>query len=258
MNDELIFIALDTPLEKIAAVVSENYGVDGISERHLQKITIPSGTGTMINVEGEDGTTAVKSIDFIVLDQRLTRQYWKEEKKPGENIPPDCFSLDSIKGIGNPGGECKHCPYAQFKSAKQGTGKGQACRQTRNLYILRAGEGTTIFPEILRLPPTSHRALEAVAGKLSRRILGLSSAVLTATLTTNGSWSQWVFAVKDALPEKYIAPRAAYAALLTKALKKELPPPDADDDEPGWVQQRSSGRLPPPPQQTLTPDEEVM
>jgi hypothetical protein len=263
MNEDLTFKALDTPLEKIAAVVTQNYGADGLSDRELQKITVPGGSGhKTISVEGDEGATSVSSIDFIILDQRLTRQYWKEEKKPGENIPPDCFSLDSITGIGNPGGNCIKCPLAQFGTAKKGTGRGQACRQTRNLYILRAGEGAPVFPEILRIPPTSHKAFKDVIGQVTKKMIGLNSAVLTATIASKGDWAQWVFAFKQEIPERYADKHITYAALLNPAMKKatpELPPPDAahdDDDEPGWAQ-RSSGRLPPPPQ-GLTPDEEVM
>jgi hypothetical protein len=100
-----------------------------------------------------DGIEEVKTIEGVVVHFRTVRAYWHEAYQGGNN-PPDCYSNDCLQGIGDPGGECARCPFAQWGSDPRG-GRGQACRQMMQVFILREG---SILPTAITLPPTSLKA----------------------------------------------------------------------------------------------------
>jgi len=133
----------------IQEIVSENLGNDGLSAYDLDRVKIPAGGATSFEVPALDGEESVKEIEGIIIFWKGTRAYWPE-KFNGENNPPQCSSIDGEVGQGTPGGYCAKCPLSQFGSAENG--KGQACKQMRQLFIVRE---TDILPLVLVLPPTS-------------------------------------------------------------------------------------------------------
>jgi hypothetical protein len=123
----------------------------GINARDLPSIKAPSG-GTMAFLEktlhGEDNPKEIKG---IIGSAKTGRLFWyKGINEGGGRKPPDCVSRDGLVGEGDPGGECGKCGFSQFGSAPRG--RGQACKQARQLLILRPGE---ILPYLLTVPPTS-------------------------------------------------------------------------------------------------------
>jgi hypothetical protein len=87
-----------------------------------------------------------------------------DSKYTGGNAPPDCGSLDGRTGRGNPGGDCKTCPYNKFGTGEDGVSK--ACKNRQRIYILREGE---LFPMILSLPTGSLKGFSKfIASLLSR------------------------------------------------------------------------------------------
>lgn len=136
--------------EKLTAIMKQNMGPSGVSDRDLDSITMPSGGGTHWSVPGLEGDEPAKEIVGVVVAFRDGRVYWKEALDVAGALPPDCSSEDGIKGIGSPGGECESCPMAQFGSAIKG--KGQACNSKRKLFVVRPN---TFVPIIVSLPPTS-------------------------------------------------------------------------------------------------------
>jgi len=61
-------------------------------------------------------------------------------------------SRDGIVGVGDPGGLCHTCPFAKFGSTSKGSGKGQACKQIRQLLLLQEDQ---ILPSLITVPPSS-------------------------------------------------------------------------------------------------------
>jgi hypothetical protein len=60
--------------------------------------------------------------------------------------------------VGDPGGKCADCPFAEYESATTPDGKpgkGQACKEMKQLFILR---GDSLLPQVVSLPPTSLKA----------------------------------------------------------------------------------------------------
>lgn len=143
--------------------MSANIGSGSITAFDLPRIKVPSGGGTLWQLQTLEGERAEPTIEGIIVFARDTRAYWatSADDPAAGNNPPDCSSTDGLIGIGTPGGSCvptkeckKGCPLAQFKSDPKG-GAGQACKAVRQLFFLRPG---SMMPELIGLPPTSLKA----------------------------------------------------------------------------------------------------
>lgn len=159
-------LALTVPqqeIDEVAEAVAMNADNGGMSELDIPRITIAPGA---FKVPTAKGTTLAEQIVGIVVYIRHVRTYYKS--KDQGNRPPDCSSKDCMTGHGSPGGRCRPlvdlttgktaidgCPMAAFESATTPDGKpgkGQACKETKQLFVLR---GDSLMPEILSIPPTS-------------------------------------------------------------------------------------------------------
>lgn len=120
----------------------------------LQRIKIPAGGTLQFELPSEDPENPeyTKVLEGIILYNHASGAYWQEGSEYDENTTPLCSSVDGKVGIGEPGGSCAICPFNQFRSAPDG--KGKACKNTRDLYLLRDGD---YLPIQLKLPPTSIR-----------------------------------------------------------------------------------------------------
>lgn len=133
-------------------------------EFSFDKVTLPTGGGTMFQMPSSDGSEPemVKEIRGVIIYNLPAYSYYKE-KYTGQNNPPDCYSIDGKHGVGCPGGECLKCPYNVFGSADN---NAKACKNKRMLYILMEGE---MFPIVLYLPAGSIKAFtQYVKGQLSK------------------------------------------------------------------------------------------
>jgi len=117
----------------------------------LDRIKFAAGGTTILELPGDgDEPEMVKTLSCVILYNHPAFAYYTDKYQGGNN-PPDCGSFDGVTGLGNPGGNCKACPYNQYGS---GEGQAKACKNRRMLYILREGE---VFPMMLNLPTGSLR-----------------------------------------------------------------------------------------------------
>ena len=145
-------------------ILKENVGDAGLGVFDLDRIKIPSGGGQAWEIPTLDGVEVSKSVEGIIIAHRDPRSYWEQSlDESGGGSPPDCSSLDGRTGVGNPGGDCGSCQFAQWGSKEGG---GQACKQMKMLFILRADD---LLPLAVFLPPTSitpmRKYLLRLAGK---------------------------------------------------------------------------------------------
>lgn len=193
-------------------------------ELQLDRIKIPAGGSTAFEIPSADGedNDMVKEITGVILYNHPANAYYTDKYTDGSN-PPDCSSFDGIHGSGNPGGNCKNCPFNKFGS---GDGKSKACKNRRMLYILREGE---LFPVILNLPVGSSAAYKSYVKRLLTQRNSLSRVVTSISLKkamsdSNIAYSQAVFKFVRTLTDKEIESIAplvdqmkTYAANLTTA-----------------------------------------
>lgn len=147
------YALVNIPQQESMNIIRENLGnTGGVRAIDLDRAKIPAGGGTMWQVPSLEGDDAVREIKGIIIYWSESRRYWSKPFSGGAGERPDCASDDAIMGVGTPGGECAGCKFSQFGTDKGGTGPGQACKQVRQLFILRADD---FMPLVVTLPPTS-------------------------------------------------------------------------------------------------------
>ena len=135
----------------ISVDVSEDY--EGL-RLSFPRVKIPGGGSLQFEIPSDDPENPdyTKYIEGVILYNHDTCAYWPEGSEYDDNVTPLCSSVDGKTGYGAPGGICATCALNQYGSVEKG--KGKACKNMRNLYILRSGEH---MPMLLSLPPTSLR-----------------------------------------------------------------------------------------------------
>lgn len=181
MSEELIKFQESYPVLKpgseAAELIAFNLKDATIGPGDLDKITVPSGGGTIWEVPTFDGAEGMKSIKGIIVHKNNRRAYWATNDPSGD--PPDCSSQDCVHGEANqeteaglqilsdnPNMLCKECPLNQWGSATDDSGaqtRGKACKETTQLFILREGEN---LPNVVSVPPGSLANLKKYLLKL--------------------------------------------------------------------------------------------
>ena len=242
------------PVTGYAALRSLDILKDGLGEElqgmsmRLDSIKLPTGASTQFELQGDgDEPIQCKEINCVILHQHAGFGYYKDKYTGGSN-PPDCGSFDGITGNGNPGGECRKCPFNQFGSGENGA---KACKNRRILYIQKEDE---LLPLTLSLPTgslkefskylmhqlTKGRKLNSIVTKISLR---------RATSSTGIAFSQVVFSfVRVLTPEEQAVinqlseQMKAYASTLTNAALIPAAGGEVIDTVTGEVQNQAAER----------------
>ncbi|MBN2377034.1 MAG: hypothetical protein JXD22_11575 [Sedimentisphaerales bacterium] len=164
-------------------LIAENLGGEDFGLQDLERITIPAAGLTkwpIADAEGNDDV--VDAIEGVVIAQLPGRVYFAKDMAESGGEPPDCQSSDGRIGKGDPGGVCADCPLAEFGSAKEGTARGQACKQQKHLLVIRQAD---CLPIMITLPPTSLKPWKKYALRLTRQRLPIHGVVTRFTLTAD-------------------------------------------------------------------------
>ena len=127
--------------------------MDGL-QMTMQRVKIPGGGNLQFEIRGDDPDNPdyERKLVGVILYHHFANAYWPEGSEYDDSVPPLCQSFDGKQGYGVPGGVCAACAFNQFGSTANGSGK--ACKNMRQVYLLRSGE---YLPLQLSLPPTSLR-----------------------------------------------------------------------------------------------------
>ena len=127
--------------------------MDGL-QLTMQRVKIPGGGNLQFEIRSDDPDNPdyERKLVGVILYHHLANAYWPEGSEYDDNVPPFCQSFDGKQGYGEPGGICTTCAFNLFGSTASGSGK--ACKNMRQVYLLRSGE---YLPLQLSLPPTSLR-----------------------------------------------------------------------------------------------------
>ena len=170
------YLALNHDPADLEAIIADNLGGQEVTEFDLPRIKIPAGGGHIWEIPTLTGVDTAAVLEGIVVHFKLTRAYWAPNS--GSGGPPQCRSNDGIVGIGDPGGHCKTCPYAQFGSALDDQGNaapGQACNAKEVWFMLKP---ESFLPIAVALPSTSLKAARAYrVGTLGSAGMRLPSVV---------------------------------------------------------------------------------
>lgn len=172
---------------------------------------------------------------MIVL-ARDGRAYFPESGAKSQ--PPTCSSPDAAVGLGTPGGECQKCPLARFGS-DQKTGRGQACKQVKQLFIIR---GKALLPELIALPPTSLKSAKQYLLKLASQGIPYYTVVtrfaLQKTESGGNTYSKAVLSFVRQLSSDEATGAATYREMISPLVEKVSPAVDASE-----VQEEGAGNL---------------
>jgi len=217
------FAAFADDPEYTRELVSE-YFSDGIAADDLQTIKIPGAGGKSWDLPGDKSE---RTFTGIILAAHPFRLYWPEEFGVGGKQRPSCQSQDGIIGVGNPGGECRICPMAEWGTGKNG--RGTACPPKHALYILLPD---STLPTRMDLPVMSLKSLRKYARDLLDHRVRESSAItqfgLSSAVSEDGiTYSQATFTHVGTLDPEEAREAKAYALMLEEALgiqkKQRLP-----------------------------------
>lgn len=218
-------------IEKGAAgieLLRETLEGQDVNEFSLARVKIPAGGGTTWEVPTLEGEDAVKELQGVVVFYKNSRSFWEGEYD-GSNDPPDCSSTDAKlarktgdveipAAVDNDSGLliCDTCKLAQFGSATSGSGRGQACKLSRQLFIITPDR---MLPIVLSLPPTSLKSASNYFLTLADYSLDYKRIVTRVTLEkTKGNgvpdYSVAKFAKGDEVDEDTAKVIAEYAAAL--------------------------------------------
>lgn len=142
------------------------------------RVKIPTGGGTaweIPNPEDPEDPMVEKTLEGVIVMQHTASAYWQSSDV--NNTPPDCSSQDGVMGYGDPGGVCANCPLNSFGSGEGG--KGKACKNMKNIYLLRNGD---MMPLLISMPPTSLKSFRQYANNIRLVGLGLSGVKTIITL----------------------------------------------------------------------------
>lgn len=172
-SDRQIALMQPEQQELLQAVVNSFLPGETLTPALLTTARVPAGGGRAWNI-GDGAETTIEGV--IILRQR-TRAYWESTVASGAT--PDCSSKDGVVGIGDPGGICTRCPFAQPGSAvneRGEPGRGQRCKQITRLFVLTDGE---VLPVFVQLPPTSGFPIQQYGLQLLSKGMGQLHDVVT-------------------------------------------------------------------------------
>ena len=210
----------------VAEVLAENLGGDDFSPHELDQLKTPSGGGSAWEIESLDGETEImKVVNGIIVHTQMRRAFYETElDEGGGNNPPDCSSEDGVTGkcddeVGL-GGVCADCPHSQYATALKG--KGQRCKQSRVMYVMRPG---SFLPIVIKVPASSLKAAKKYLLKLAG-----AGKVYTSVITSFGleklknddgiDYSGILFSMKEKLSPEHAASAKAISASLKKSVER--------------------------------------
>jgi hypothetical protein len=210
------YLALIHEPKEVQDIIAANLGGQELSAFDLPRVKIPGAGGTTWEKPSLEGDVATKVLEGIVVHFKRVRSYWPGEFAGSE--PPACSSSDSKVGVGDPGGDCEHCPFAQWESGK--AGRGQACKQMEQWFLLQPD---SLLPLVVTLPPMSLQGAKKYRLNLTNAMLAIGHVVTSLTLAkaTNPDGQEFAYAV-PALARRLEPEEAARARAYADSIRDVL------------------------------------
>lgn len=139
------------PKSKALVTWEEEMAADALAAAETEA---NSGGGQFFSVRGgvlrwQDSPLANNQMGVIILDYLVENVYYAGKYDPDVSAPPVCFAFGRNESSMKPHASvveagsaqhanCLECPHNEWGSAH--TGKGKACRNTRRLALLPAGQ----------------------------------------------------------------------------------------------------------------------
>lgn len=198
---------MDMDIAEVSDLIASNVGPEGMTQFDLTRAINPQGENVEWKIPGiEEKPEMTDTIEGVIVYHRLVRAYYETEYKGG-GVPPSCASSNALQGEGNPGGDCLSCPLAKFGSGKN---EGKACREIKQLYILRNGE---LLPTLVNISSVNvRRPKKYLLDLLSIKRLKFYQVVTKISLHPDKSSGGYDYARTDFSVSSVLSPEAQAAA----------------------------------------------
>ena len=228
VNETAQFLVLENAQGAIEALKSNLEG-ENLSPMDLDRVGVPAGGGVSWCIPTLDGDENTPEIVGVIVAVQNCRAMWQGDFTGGGD-PPDCSSDDAVTGVGDPGGNCKLCPLAQFGSDSRG--KGQACKSIKRIFLLRPA---SMLPLVVTLPPTSIRPatryLLRLAGAGLKYQAAVTRIILEKTKNSEGiAYSVATFALAGKLDPGQTQAMENYAQAMGPLLRRPVVAEDFHND----------------------------
>lgn len=182
-GEKSTFMALRMPEQELRDIIQTNIGGADIDASMLDRVKMPSGGMTKWMVPTIEGEEVVDTIEGVVIHWGTRRVYFDSAYGEGEaGAPPVCSSEDGFIGHGEPGGECANCPLNEYGTAPKpggGVGRGKACTELRQLFVLQPD---SIIPIVINVTPGSLRQMSQYFIRLLRTGVKTTAVVTKLSL----------------------------------------------------------------------------
>lgn len=149
-------VAVKVEKEKVPMVqMLQSMGITRLSANDLETIKVPTGGATVWTVPSLEGEMSRRDLVGTILHIRSVRRYFSHGYDEMPNQPPDCQSVDMVRGEGKPGGSCDVCPLRDFD-----------CKQRKELIVKLEGQ---LIPVHISIPSAS-------VSNVTKYLLRLASA----------------------------------------------------------------------------------
>ncbi len=173
-------LAFRVDRDKLERSMQQNLGSGSLSPNLFTNVVVPAGGGTVWQVESLEGMANFEAMVGVIVYSKPAKMYYSVpyEDAGSQKTPPDCYSDDTLVGIGNPGGPCHRCSLNEYGSAARGGGK--ACSDVRMVYMLRED---SILPYRIKIPPTSTKHYDKYMARLAGTLDSYSDVLTALSLT---------------------------------------------------------------------------
>lgn len=209
-------------------LLAETLDGQDVSEFDIARVGMPAGGGLSWEVPTLHGIEPMQELQGVVVYYKNARSYWQGEYEGG-NEPPDCAAPDAKHATASEGIEipaavdndtgkllCDTCKFSEWGSSETGSGRGQACKMTRQLFLIVP---TRMLPLVVNLPPTSLKRassyfLDLVDYEKDYRQIVTRIGLEKASGKGVPDYSVAKFTAGDDLPAEQAALMANYAEIL--------------------------------------------
>jgi hypothetical protein len=190
----------------------------------MDKIKLPSSGAEFFEVEGPNGTEALKELDVVIAAVRGSQKAWYRTTmdEGGGGAAPSCSSNDGVTGFGvrdldSPDDappeehKCSTCPWNQFGSSR-GSGAGKDCSDSYHLIFYRLDAG---LPDFMVVPAGSLKAVRSYLMRLLKYKSKPQSVVTRISLeaTKNSTGTKFSRLVMTKLRDLSEPERSVFATL---------------------------------------------
>lgn len=226
---------LNIDSSEITSIIMENVGGEGITVNKLDRIMNPSTTSTQWEIPAlVGGPEMVDSIEGIMVFHKLSRARWDGPYKGGGESPL-CTARNGFKGEGDPGGDCKDCPYSKFTEDKKGESVKPECRLVKQLFIRLPG---SLLPKVMNVSAINIDQIDRFLFRLADKQVKFYHVITkitceTATSKSGFKYPKFNFEASAFLPEDQKKESSEYNEMI-KPMLLEIEMTADDVKEPDW------------------------